>query len=147
MVAFSQPIQKVKIAKLEKIIRESKAPMVVNFWATYCKPCLEEIPYFQRLVKKYKNNGVTLLLVSLDLKEDFNKIRPTALKRNIDARIVWLNETNADYFCPKVDSAWSGSLPATLFVNNRIGYRKFYERPVKEDELEKEIMAILRKQN
>ena len=117
--------------------------MIVSFWATFCIPCIEEIPYFQEAVKKHKKDNVTLLLVSLDLREDYTKIKPLAAKKKFTAPIVWLNETNADYFCPKVDSSWSGAIPATLFINNKTGYRKFYEEKVKEDKLEKEIMAIL----
>ncbi|HYV53089.1 MAG TPA: TlpA disulfide reductase family protein [Chitinophagaceae bacterium] len=139
----AQEIKRIKVTELEKMIKESKTPLIVNFWATFCKPCIAEIPYFESAVNKYKKDGVTLLLVSLDLKEDYPKIKPLATKRNFTSPIVWLNETNADYFCPKVDSSWSGALPATLFINNKIGYRKFYEEQVKEEKLEKEIMAIL----
>ena len=143
--SFSQGIKKVKITDLEKIIRESKTPLIVNFWATFCVPCREEIPYFQKSVKKHQKDSLQLLLVSLDLKEDYSKIRAFAAKRKITAPIVWLNETDADYFCPKIDSTWSGALPATVFINNKTGYRKLYEEQIKEDNLEKEIMATLRK--
>lgn len=139
----AQEIKKIKIAELEKTINESKTPLIVNFWATFCIPCIEEIPYFQQAVKKHKKDNVTLLLVSMDLREDYTKIKPLAAKKKFTAPIVWLNETNADYFCPKVDSSWSGAIPATLFINNKTGYRKFYEEKIKEDKLEKEIMAIL----
>jgi thiol-disulfide isomerase/thioredoxin len=144
---FSQEIKKIKISDLEKTIKESTTPLIVNFWATFCLPCIEEIPYFQKLVMKHKKDGVKLLLVSLDLKEDYAKIKPLAAKRKFTAPIVWLNETNADYFCPKVDTSWSGSIPATLFINNKTGYRKFQEEQIKEEQLEKEIMAILGKKN
>src|SRR5689334_13140609 len=62
---FSQEIKKIKITDLQKTIKESKTPLIVNFWATYCIPCLEEIPYFQAMVKKYEKDSVKLLLVSL----------------------------------------------------------------------------------
>jgi len=143
----AQTIKKIKITELEKTIKESKTPLIVNFWATFCIPCIEEIPYFQKLVKKHAKDSVKLLLVSLDLNEDYNKIKPFAVKRKITAPIVWLNETDADYFCSKVDSSWSGSIPATLFINNKTGYRKFHEEQIKEEQLEKEIMAILGKKN
>ena len=63
---FGQEIKKIKITDLEKIIAESKAPLVINFWATFCKPCMEEIPFFQKLGKKYEKEGVGLLLVILN---------------------------------------------------------------------------------
>lgn len=141
----AQNIKRIKISNLEKIIADSKSPLIVNFWATFCIPCIEEIPYFQKLVKKYKKDSVKLLLVSLDMEEDYAKVKPFAVKRKFTAPIVWMDETNADYFCPKVDSSWSGAIPATLFVNNKKGYRKFYEEQIPEAKLEKEIMAILGK--
>src|SRR5258706_7616742 len=141
-----QEIKKIKITDLEKTIKESKTPLIVNFWATFCKPCVEEIPYFQEAIKKYKKDSVRLLLVSLDLQDFYPaKIKSFAMKRKFTAPILWLDEYNADYFCPKVDSAWSGAIPASLFVNNKIGYRKFFEEQLSKEKLEKEIMAILGK--
>jgi thiol-disulfide isomerase/thioredoxin len=141
--AYGQPVQKVRITDLEKTIAESKTPMVINFWATYCLPCLEEIPYFQRLTAKYKKDSVHLLLVSLDLEDDYESIAGFAARRKITAPIVWLDETNADYFCPRVDKQWSGAIPATLFINHRIGYRRFFENQLREDSVEKEIRAAI----
>ena len=141
--SFSQSIKKIKVTELEKTIRESRTPLIVSFWATFCVPCIQEIPYLERLVKQHEKDSIKLLLVSLDMQEDYVKIRPLASQKKFISPIVWLNETNADYFCPKVDSSWSGAIPATLFINNKTGYRKFYEEQLKEAQLEKEIMAIL----
>ena len=147
ITGYSQDIKKIKITELEKTIKESKTPLVITFWATFCVPCVQEIPYFQESVNMHKKDSVKLLLVSLDLHEDYAKIRPFAVKRNLTAPILWLNETNADYFCPKIDSSWSGAIPATLFVNNKTGYRKFYEDQIKKERFEKEIMATLGKKD
>jgi thiol-disulfide isomerase/thioredoxin len=144
IASFSQTIKKVKITDLEKTIAESKTPLIVNFWATFCKPCVEEIPYFQEEVKKHAKDSVQLLLVSLDLEEYYPaKIKTFATKHKFLVPIVWLDESNADYFCPKIDPKWSGAIPATLFINNKTGYRKFFEEQLSEEKLRKEIMAIL----
>jgi thiol-disulfide isomerase/thioredoxin len=137
-------IKAIKITDLEKTIKESKSPLIINFWATYCVPCIEEMPYFQQLAQKYKSKGVSLLLVSLDLKAAYpHKVNAMAKKLKLTAPVAWLNETNADYFCPRVDSSWSGGLPASLFVSNATGYRKFYEDEFSKEKLEKEIQAML----
>lgn len=142
--SFSQEVKQVKATDLEKIIKESKTPLLINFWATWCVPCIEELPYFQEEVKKHQADSVKLLLVSLDLKDQFpTKLSAFAEKRKYTYPILWLNETNADYFCPKVDEKWSGSIPATLFINNKKGYRKFMEQQLTRAQLQKEIMAIL----
>jgi hypothetical protein len=103
------------------------------------------MPYFQRMVAGHRRDSVRLLLVSLDMGDDYAKVRPFIVNRKVTAPVLWLNETNADYFCPKIDSTWSGAIPATIFVNNKTGYRRFYEGQVSEERLKTEIMAILEK--
>jgi thiol-disulfide isomerase/thioredoxin len=146
----AQEIKAVKATDLETIIADSKGPLIVNMWATWCKPCIEELPYFIDEVKKHNasaspGDSVQLLLVSLDFKEAFPKaITSFIKKRNFITPVVWLDETNADYFCPKVDPKWSGAIPATLFINNKTGYRNFFEEQVSHEKLKLEIMAILK---
>jgi thiol-disulfide isomerase/thioredoxin len=141
----AQPIAKWKIGDLENYIKQSEKPVIINFWATFCKPCVEEIPYFQKLVRKYDKEGIQLLLVSLDLQEQYSKIKEFSAKYKFTSPIVYLNETNADLFCPKIDQKWSGAIPASLFVNNKTGYRKFFEEQIPENKLEEEIKALFAK--
>ena len=142
---FSQEIDKIKITELEKTIKKTKEPMIINFWATFCIPCIEEIPYFEELSKKY---GVRLLLVSLDLADFYpEKIKKFVAKHQYKSHVSWLDEYDADYFCPIVDSSWSGAIPASLFLNNKTGYRKFIEDQVSREDLEKTILALLDKSN
>ncbi|MGZ5286183.1 MAG: TlpA disulfide reductase family protein [Flavisolibacter sp.] len=139
-------IEKWKVEDLQAAIRNAESPTIFNFWATFCKPCIEEIPWFEQLVKKYENDGVKLVLVSLDFAESYpKKIADFAAKRKFTAPITFLDETNADVFCPAVDESWSGVLPATLFVNNATKYRSFHEEQIKKDKLEEEIRKLIRK--
>jgi thiol-disulfide isomerase/thioredoxin len=148
-IISGQEIKSVKITDVEKIIIESKTPLIVNIWATWCKPCIEELPYFLKEVEKHnasagKADSITILLVSLDFREAYpSGITKFIKKRKIAAPVVWLDETNADYFCPKIDEKWSGTIPATLFINNKTGYRTFIEGKISHEDLKKEIRAIL----
>lgn len=140
-----QEIKSVKITDIEKIIAESKTPLIINMWATWCLPCIEELPYFQKEVAEHSKDSLQLILVSLDFKESFpSGIVKFMNKRKITAPVVWLDETNADYFCPKIDAKWSGAIPATLFINNKTGYRKFVEGKISPEQLKKEIRAVLK---
>jgi thiol-disulfide isomerase/thioredoxin len=145
LVTNAQDVKKIKITELEKTIAEAKTPLIVNFWATICKPCIEEIPYFQEEVKNHAADSVQLLLVSLDLNDDYAKIPKFATRMKFTAPIVWLNETNADYFCPKVDPKWSGAIPASLFINNKTGFRKFYEEQLSHEELKAVMTSLIAK--
>lgn len=149
LVASAQKpqIEKWKVEDLKAAILNAEGPTIFNFWATFCKPCIEEIPWFEQLVKKYESEGVKLVLVSLDFAESYpKKIADFAAKRKFTAPITFLDETNADLFCPAVDESWSGVLPATLFVNHSTGYRSFHEEQIKKEKLEEEIRALIRKQ-
>ncbi len=145
MVVSAQDIPKWKI---EDVVRSYSAKndtvYVVNFWATFCKPCIEEIPHFLRLAEKYKSQKVKLLLVSLDLPAYYPaKIASFAKKNNYNTNIVWLNETNADHFCPMIDQKWSGAIPSTIIVNNSNGYRKFKEEEMSAVELERSLQEAI----
>ena len=140
----AQDVRSVKITELEKTITESKTPLIVNFWATFCVPCLQEIPYFQEIAGQYKSKDVSIVFVSLDMKEAYPvKVNDMAKRLKLIYPVVWLNETNADYFCPKIDTTWTGGMPSSLFVNNATGYHKFFEEPLSKEKLEKEIQEMV----
>lgn len=142
--ACAQRVNRISINELQAYIQKSEKPLVVNFWATFCKPCVEEIPYFQSTIRDQYKGAVDLLLVSLDIPEAYpSKISSFANQKKFVVPIAWLNETNADYFCPKIDAKWSGAIPCTLMVNNKKGYRKFYEEQLSAAELEKELKTLV----
>jgi len=143
--SYSQQIKKWKITDITELIEKSDSVLVINFWATFCKPCVEEIPDFIKFTKKYKKEKVTLHLISLDLADYYPaKIKKFVSAKKYAANIAWLDESNADYFCPIVSSEWSGAIPATLFINKKNGYSKFYEKKLTAAEIEKEIKLALK---
>jgi thiol-disulfide isomerase/thioredoxin len=117
---------------------------IINFWSTYCQPCIEEIPYLQRISKQYASQKVKLVLVSLDVASFYpKKLKSFVSKRKFTAQVVWLNETNADIFCPAIDAKWSGAIPATIIVNNKKGYKQFYEEQFTPSQFEEAVKAAL----
>lgn len=137
-------VQKIKVTELQDYIAKSDHPLIINFWATFCVPCNKEIPYFQSTVARYRDQGVELILVSLDLPDYYPvKIGDFAQKQGYTSKLLWLNETNADYFCPRVDPHWSGGIPCSLFIDNKTHYRRFFDRQLTEPQVSLEIKKMI----
>ena len=115
---------------------------VINFWATWCKPCVAELPFFELINGKYKDGGVEVILVSLDLpKHVETKLIPFIRKQRIESRVLLLDDPDANNWIPKVNKTWSGSIPATIIYKGNNS--SFYERSFTYDELEKELKKVL----
>jgi len=114
----AQSVSKVvKIDELRRLINQQDSTCVINFWATWCKPCVAELPGFDSLAKSRPD--VKVLLVCLDFKEDVNtKVNPFLKKKNIQLPCVLLDEVNGNDFVNKISPKWSGAIPATLFKKN-----------------------------
>ncbi len=148
LLSLAAKPQKMASWKIKDVVnyysKKTDSIYVVSFWATFCRPCNAEIPFMQDITKKYADKKVKLLLVSLDLPGYYPaKIKSFAKRTGITAEVVWLNETDADYFCNMIDKNWGGSIPATIIVNAATGYKKFFEQEFKPEEFEAELkMAI-----
>ncbi|MBL0144435.1 MAG: TlpA family protein disulfide reductase [Chitinophagaceae bacterium] len=142
---FGQTIPKWKIDDVVKYYsKNNDTTYVINFWSTFCKPCIEEIPYLQSISKKYAAKKVKLMLVSLDIASFYpQKLKAFIKKYKFTAPVIWLNETNADFFCPAIDEKWSGAIPATIIVNNKKGYKQFYEEQFTPQQFEEALKTAL----
>lgn len=141
---FSQHPRVIKINELENRIRNnSDTTYIVNFWATWCAPCVKELPDFDSISKIYSVKKVKVLLVTMDFKEDIEtKVIPFINKKKIISEVLLLDELNADYFIPKITNEWTGALPATYILNNKTKKTAFYEKKLNYEILEKEIKSM-----
>jgi thiol-disulfide isomerase/thioredoxin len=123
---------KVKIIKFEDLRKMmnhvSDTTLVVHFWATWCKPCVEELPNFEKLSKEFYPKKIRFVMVSMDFPKDIkDKVIPFITKNNINSEVVLLNEPDYNAWIDDVDKEWSGTIPATLILNLTMRKRVFFE--------------------
>ena len=119
----------------------SDTTYVVNFWATWCAPCVKELPYFEKYGKEQTGKPVKLILVSLDFKSNVESVKNLVQKKGLESEVVMLSDGKASEWIDKVSPEWSGAIPATLVIKN--GKRHFYEKSYESyEELKEEIINI-----
>lgn len=128
---------------LEPLINKSDNKVhVVNFWATWCAPCVKELPYFEEINQEYKDKDVEVLLVSLDFPRNYeSKLKPFIAKRNLKSEVVAFDDVDQNRWIPAINKDWSGAIPATIIYNKE--KRQFYERSFTKEELETELKQFL----
>ena len=128
LIATSVP--EVTLADLEhRFAAGSDTVYVVNFWATWCRPCVAELPVFDHLARTTSSfaRPMKVVLVSLDSKRDHAPtLEPFVRKRAMACEVVRLNEKSPHVWIDRVDSSWQGSIPATWIVSRE--RRALYER-------------------
>ncbi len=116
---------------------------VVNFWATWCGPCVKELPFFETLGANNSAAKFKVLLVTMDFVENLeSKVIPFIAKKEIKSAVLLLDEGNPNEWIPRVSEKWSGAIPATIFVNTQKKTRHFHEGSFKEGELEAKLQEL-----
>ncbi len=116
----NQNISIISLQQLEQITKGNAQLYIINFWATWCKPCIEELPYFEKINQQYKNKGVQTILVSLDFKEDLKeKVKPFVLKNQLKSQLYLLDVEKQKGWIDEINPNWSGAIPATLFLSKK----------------------------
>ncbi len=141
--ASGQNAQLVKLENLQaEIAKPSDQILVYNFWATWCAPCVKELPLFEKLNQDDKNVRVTLVSMDIDLDPNPEKVYKFIDRKKIQSRVLILDAVDPNSWINKIDKSWSGALPATLIINTKTGVRRFVNVAMKEGELEKLIAEI-----
>ena len=121
---------------LNRIHNNSDTTYVVNFWATWCKPCVAELPEFEKLHLNYKTKNIKTILVCMDFIEDIDKkLKPFLVKNKYTCEVILLDEINGNDFINKISNLWSGAIPATLITKKNKTIDIFIEKKVNYDYL------------
>lgn len=133
----------VKFEEIDKLIKSppSEKIQVINFWATWCAPCVKELPLFENL-NTQNPDEVEVTLVSLDFADHVDKVNTFIARKNIKSRVLLLDNIDYNTWIDRVDTSWSGAIPATLIINPKTGHRKFIGKEIKQGELEEAIKAM-----
>jgi len=128
---------------IEPMLHQSNDTIyIINFWATWCAPCVKELPHFDEIKSNYKDKKVKVILVSLDFQKQVeSSLIPFIKRKDVRSEVVHLNDPDADAWISKVDATWTGAIPATLIYNNR--KRKFYEDSFTYESLDKALNEFL----
>jgi len=114
---------------------------VLNFWATWCSPCVKEIPNFEKLHKDKIYPNIKVILVSLDFVNQLERrVIPFLEEKGISAEVKIMTDTDYNAWIDRVDPSWTGAIPATLIYNK--DRRVFLEKELSYNELVKHIDQI-----
>jgi len=124
----AQHVDLITVDQLNSRINSGRdSTYIVNFWATWCGPCVKELPDFEKLSDQFKSEKLKVLLVNVDYKSKLNNsVLPFIKKNGIKNEVFMLNESDPQVYINRIDSSWSGALPATLMVKEK--KRKFFEK-------------------
>lgn len=138
----AQSIEVIKFPQLQELIEKPDNQVkVINFWATWCRPCVKELPYFDELQSRHNTDELQVYLISLDDVEVLdNRVKPFVEKRGIKSTVKLLDETDYNAFIDKVDPSWSGAIPATLIIAGK--ERRFVEGEMTAAELQNIITEV-----
>jgi thiol-disulfide isomerase/thioredoxin len=142
--ANAQKAELIKLSRLQQIMEaRSEKIQIVNFWATWCAPCIKELPLFEKLTAEGRSDvKVTLVSMDMDLDPNPEKVYKFLSRKNLQSEVLLLNEQNANAWINKIDKNWSGALPATIVINQKTGQRKFVEKELHEGDLERLIAEV-----
>jgi len=115
-------LKTVNFDELSQIINKNDDVLyVVNFWATWCSPCVEELPEFMEINREfYKTGNFKMILVSLDKASELETVvKPFIENKKIDVDVYLLDDNKRmNYWIPSIDAGWTGAIPATVFIRN-----------------------------
>lgn len=145
---FNVRAQEIGIIKTDQLLQwkenSSDTVYVLNFWATWCGPCVQELPDFEKLNSNFANQKVQVILVSNDFSKTLEtKVKPFVLEHQLKSKVVLMGETDPNTWINLVSPDWSGALPATLIISKQKNKTLFFEKQMTYAALEAAVRSLL----
>jgi thiol-disulfide isomerase/thioredoxin len=114
-------------AGVKRLIRNREGKvLLVNVWATWCVPCVEEFPDIVKLSHSYDAKTLEVVAVSADYPDEVDsKIIPFLKKQKVPFKVYVAKFDDQQDFINALDPEWSGALPATLIYDQH-GRQRFF---------------------
>lgn len=140
----AQPVHIIGLDQLDmRLANGADTTFIVNFWATWCGPCVKELPYFEHIDSASVGTNRKVLLVSLDFADQLeSRVVPFVIEGELKSEVVLMDEAKPNKWIPRISPEWTGAIPATLFVNTQKKTRHFYEGSFEEGELEVKLQTL-----
>ena len=126
LVAFARPAasEPVKLVKPEqyraRVVAAKKGRIVlVNFWATWCDPCREEMPALVSAAKEFSSKDLAVALVSTDSLKKTPDVEKFLSSRKVPFVCWQVKSTDPQRFIDAVDKSWNGAVPYTLVYDRK----------------------------
>ena len=138
------PVDEVTIEQFKQILQENDAALtVVNFWATWCAPCVEEFPYFVQLGKDLADQGVEVFFVSMDFEEEKSAVKAFLAEQGYSGT-SYLRTGKDHEFITAIHGDWTGVLPATFLYTQNGTLADFWQgTPVDYEALKERVLNAL----
>jgi thiol-disulfide isomerase/thioredoxin len=139
----AEPIAKIDIPRLEALINGNQGKVtIVNFWATWCPPCLKEFPDIIKLYNQYHDRGLEVVAISMNEPEEMEDIAAFIQDHNPPFP-VYLAATLDETFYSGIGNDWQGLIPLTLIFDTEGKSAHFHLKEVNFAGLEQDISALL----
>lgn len=102
----------------EKIENRNGKLLFINFWATWCVPCVEEFPDLVKIYDKHKDSDFEFLSVSVNLPSEIEtKVKPFLIEQNANFPVVVVEEKRSEEVINLINPEWNGAVPVTVIYN------------------------------
>ena len=141
-----QRVEVIDVGGLKQLVTQRNGKILfLNFWATWCQPCVEEFPEIVRLASEMPDTEIEFVAVSLDYPDEVeSKILPFIREKKVPFKVLVADAKDQDTFINAVSPRWNGALPLTIIYDVEGQQRSFLVGQGSYEIFKKEILKTQR---